>query len=80
MNQQAVVKVQELRGIKEGTRVVVQDVQAHPPEWHKGRVASLWSDNSAAIVWDEPNYPARDRRLYDDFGHVDMHNVSALTS
>ncbi len=68
------VRVKNLRGISEQQRVVVQDVQASPPQLHGGRVLSLWSDGQATIRFDEDN-PARDRHLVVN-GLVDIHHVA----
>ncbi|MGF6440575.1 hypothetical protein [Paraburkholderia youngii] len=75
MNMQAeAVRVNQLRGISEMQRVLVQDVQASPPQVHEGRVIHLYSNGSASISFDFVN-TVRDRHLLDDHGHVDIHNV-----
>ena len=70
-----VVAIPEMNGIRPRQRVVVTDVQASPPEQHFGKVATVWSDGSAFIDWDDNRLNVqRDRHLVVN-GRVDLHHV-----
>jgi len=69
-----IVRVETIRGFKEGQRVTAQDVEVSPPQLHRGRVHSVWSDATAMIVWDTLDQQ-RDRHLSVN-GRVDLHHLS----
>ncbi|MCG5077261.1 hypothetical protein [Paraburkholderia tagetis] len=72
---QPAVKVSELNGFREKQRIVAQDVQASPPQFHAGTIVSVWSDRTATVQWDYDLPFAVERRLVRS-GHVELHNLT----
>lgn len=76
MNQsKEIVRVNELRGFKDGQRVSAQDVQASPVQYHTGTISSVWDDGTAIITWDDNRINLdRDSHLVVN-GYVELHHL-----